>query len=211
MFLSCSLTTLPGRSRRGLNLRVCCESHLSSATIPHCSPVYQNHLSTKVTCLLSRHSMLGEPEKCCSQWTAGFSVKIVWQMGCDRRHEKSLLQVKCFNCRIPIIFIMMVSLDCRQVTQCSFFGLQKLFRRRNIALVQSTPNKSLQCCQVSAVRAACFMLRGALSSCLCNFWIFIARFSGISCSAILDISFFSSIGPTLSVFLLNQQCQWNTE
>ena len=53
MLLSWSLTTLPGRSRRGLNLRVCCESHLSSATIPHCSPVYQNHLSTKVTCLLS--------------------------------------------------------------------------------------------------------------------------------------------------------------
>ena len=207
MLLSWSLTTLPGRSRRGLNLRVCCESHLSSATIPHCSPVYQNHLSTKVTCLLSRHSMLGEPEKC---WVLSENCLTdgMWQ-----KTEKSWACCKS-NVSIavlPIIFIMMVSLDCRQVTQCSFFGLQKLFRRRNIALVQSTPNKSLQCCQVSAVRAACFMLRGALSSCLCKFWIFIARFSGISCSAILDISFFSSIGPTLSVFLLNQQCQWNTE
>ena len=130
MLLSWSLTTLPGRSRRGLNLRVCCESHLSSATIPHCSPVYQNHLSTKVTCLLSRHSMLGEPEKC---WVLSENCLTdgMWQ-----KTEKSWACCKSnvSIAVIPIIFIMMVSLDCRQVTQCSFFGLQKLFRRRNIAL-----------------------------------------------------------------------------
>lgn len=82
-----------------------------------------------------------------SQWTAGFSdvlsenclteVELVtkkksytskdrsWQKtedcATEDRKELSLLQIKCINCRSPIIFIMMVSLDCRPVTQCSCF------------------------------------------------------------------------------------------